>query len=414
MGCCHHAKTFLADINAIRLHIKVTDFRISTGQEKLMIKEIKAAMDIWKHTEGVIPKILKAINYMKTDYFYSEDLVKAFLLERDFTNLPRPPKSVFIDYPKYLDYYWQDIEVVYYKQGIIENSVQIPYKEEINFIENPNVQINVAGPIEQYEPSLQLIKSTEANLKAYLQKKPATTDGSVLRIASLKKIDMNRYECILQRSSYFIQARTNLTVDFPLEENSTKTLRILDMTNNCQLPTLEESILVNSLGVSAVVYYVQNGKRYFFMKLRKDSEGVFESMLGTTSGVVQLPSGQRITELVSYAQHEMLREFSRETGIDEDKLPIKDIKALSFTRELTRGGKPQFFFLIEIPFIDESNFRTVFRKSIEGLDEFYDNLLKNKTSFSTALSPEYSANLIYAFQYFQSQEKKKQRPILFD
>ena len=239
------------------------------------------------------------------------------------------------------------------------------------------------------------------------------TDNPILRLSSFTRHDNTRYDCKLERSTYYYQARTNLTIDYILDGEMTKTLRIIDLASDNNLRPLEDSILVNSIGVSAVVFFRKQGDLYFFMKYRKGTEGIFGNMFGTTSGVVTLPKGQPVTSLVDYVYNEMRREFYRETGFDEDRddLPIKDMKLLSFTRELMRGGKPQFFFLIEIDEINETQFRRKFRPSAEGLLEFHDNLYHNN-KYSAVLSPEFATNIIYALQFFQNQEKLKTDPVI--
>lgn len=151
------------------------------------------------------------------------------------------------------------------------------------------------------------------------------------------------------------------------------------------------------------------------MKLRHDSEGVFERMFSSVSGVMQLVRDERISELVSYAQKEIRREFYRETGLEDDNEFIVSVKPLALTRELVRAGKPQFFFLIQVDerrIHEDRDIRARFRQSAEGLDEFYDDLISNKASFNRSLSPELAMNLVYSFQYFQQTEKQPRLPII--
>jgi len=224
----------------------------------------------------------------------------------------------------------------------------------------------------------------------YLESLQPTKDNPILRMSSLAKESENLYHCKLQRSTYYYQVRTNLTIDYPLLGQMGNTLRALDLTPEGKLPSLEKSALVNSIGVSAVVFFWKGRDLYFLMKYRKPTEAVYPNMFGTTSGVVTIPPGQPVRSLTDYVTSEMRREFYRETGFDEDRdnRPIKNMILLSFVRELIRGGKPQFFFLIEIDEITEKQFRRKFRTSAEGLEEFYDNPYHNN-KYSTALSPEF-------------------------
>jgi hypothetical protein len=72
---------------------------------------------------------------------------------------------------------------------------------------------------------------------------------------------------------------------------------------------------------------------------------------------------------------------------------------------------PQFFFLIELASYDESSFKDSFRKSQEGTEEFRSSFIQDGTRFLTALSPEFMANLFYAFEYFQAIECRERQEI---
>ena len=238
--------------------------------------------------------------------------------------------------------------------------------------------------------SLKLL--TQKNLDKFKKEKPKTTDGPILRMKSLNQLPDNNYECILEKATYFDQARTNLSLDFPLERSDDKTLRLKDMDGQNNLRTLEESLMANTIGVSGVVYFRKNNRLYFFMALRKEL-GVFEQMFGTTSGVVEQP--KLCYELTQYATSEMEREFTLETGLNSKV--IKSVIPLALTRELIRGGKPQFFFLIEIHKVESHDFSKKFRTSDEGPEEFY-NVIGRLRRHRSVLSPEFNQNLIYAFQ----------------
>lgn len=104
----------------------------------------------------------------------------------------------------------------------------------------------------------------------------------------------------------------------------------------------------------------------------------------------------------------MKREFFEETGYDRyaahkglslsDERILKVIP-LAFTRELARGGTPQFFFLILTPYITDKEFVKYFRQSVDGRNEFRDNTLSNLRNHP--LSPETLANLLYAYKYIR-------------
>lgn len=379
--------------------------QFQAGATVLIAQEIGALLRRAKQDPQAGSKLKTRLQARKTKAFYDAEYLKAFLFERDFTQLP---KDLFIDYPLYLRYYPQDAKTVRFTQGDKEKSVRLPYKEEINFIQEPEARIEVAGEITPYQMPEALRRMTENNLRA-IQSAKTIEPNSILRMSSFRRLDQGQYQCRLQSSTYDVQARTNLTVDYPLEGQGDKTLRLLDMGEDQNLRRLEDSLLVNSVGVSAVVYYIREGRPYFFMKPRRSAQGVFGNMFGSVSGVMQLPPGARISELVAYAQDEVRREFSYETGLKDETAVVREVKPLAFVRELTRGGKPQFFFRIEIREISEDEFSKKFKKSLEGLEEYLEGVLD--ASPQSMLSPEFASNLVYAFQYFQALQRQPLDPI---
>jgi hypothetical protein len=349
------------------------------------------------------------IKRFQKNYFYQENFIKSLLFSQNWS--AEFGRTDFIDYDIWKEYYPIEKKHVSLKyQGEIKNVV-FPFKEEINFISIPKAKMLVSG-IKTYTMPRDLEKLTEPNLKKFLSIKPKTFDGSNLRISSLRNLSDNNYECDLEYASYYPQVRTNLTTDYRLESGRIPTLRLLDMEENRGLKPLEQSIMVNTIGTSAIVFFHKEGRAYFFMKLRRQL-GIYENMFGTTSGEVENP--QEDTEpkdLVSFVSEEMKREFSYETGLNSSKV-IKSIRPLAFTRDLIRGGKPQFFFLIEIREVSKKEFSVNFKKSIEGLDEFHDDLIY-KLRFRNALSPEFALNLIYAIQALLVERQLDIEPINLD
>src|SRR5438034_7810332 len=64
--------------------------------------------------KGTWPEVQKRIQFYLSKYFYKDDLLKAFLFDRDFAELP---KNRFIDYARYLNYYASDIKETTLKMG---------------------------------------------------------------------------------------------------------------------------------------------------------------------------------------------------------------------------------------------------------------------------------------------------------
>ena len=292
---------------------------------------------------------------------------------------------------------------------------------------------------------------TKNNLKEFREVKEKSgkpiTKGPTLRIKSLEKNKCNSetsYTCELQNAHYFDQIRTNLTIDLPLVgRDAEESLREYDLrksTNKKNLPEFKDSVLANTVGASAIWYTEvdpddkskKNINRLkdpymIFLRPRNKGVGVFSNMFGTTSGVVEPPRYYDFhgLSLEEYVKYEMLREFFYESNYKglghklEEMLENKEtswekikefyekaltdleieIKPLAFTRDLIRGGKPQFFFIIKTPPVEEGEVRENMKVAPEGFEEFEKMSLLS--FLRCKLSPETHANLLYALQYLQ-------------
>ncbi len=183
-------------------------------------------------------------------------------------------------------------------------------------------------------------------------------------------------------------------------------MRIRDVTDDGQLRPFGESMLVNHCGVFSAVALYSEGTWYFHMMPRKKTLGVFGGMLSSVSGVV-VPPKEPITELVGYMAEEVKREMWEETGLDANELHQSgrcSVIPLAFTRELARGGKPQFFFLTILHDITEKEFGRAF-KSAEFKSEFRSDVFSNIKAIDEVVSPEFSTCLYYSLLYIQKRRK---------
>lgn len=370
-------------------------------------KESGSYLKNLKDLVKAFPKITHWWSFASSKYFVKSSMVKHFLGELDFKSLP---KTNFIIYSKWNDYYTGQRKEFDCIQNGQRKKVVVPYFEVIDFISHPTTTISIDENISTYEPKKEIKILTDKALEKYLAEKPKTTDGPIVRLASLEQISECNFHCTLQKSSYYEQIRTNLTLDF--NNKGTTSLRVKDLADGNQLRSFDQSMMVNSIGVSSVVYFSKGTRSYFFMKLRQQSTGIFETMFGTTSGVLEL-SEETPKDLIKLASDEMLREFCEETGVPKDEaLENVIITPLALTRELIRGGKPQFFFLIEIPDEVEEKFKAYFKSSQDGLNEFDDNPFEKAKGYITNhLSPEFAVNLYYAYRYFNVQNQLSDKPI---
>lgn len=346
------------------------------------------------------------LNYVKNRFFFPLSFVKIIISKCRILQ-----DSDFINYSIALNngYYSKSTKWINVKIGSEIKKIEIPYSEIINYIENPESSIKIIDSNlgEQYSLSNDIIEKTEDILAEFLSKKPKTYNGRTLRFQFLKQIDTSNFECILQPATYFDQIRTNLTLDMPLKGDEEKSIRIIDLEKDKVLKPLSYSIMANTIGVSAVWYTTvpQKEKRngiQFFLKPRKLDTGVFYNSLGSISGVVEPPENDvfDVDTLEEYIKRELLREFHEENPAAKFFFKENDIeiKPLAFVRELTRGGKPQFMFVIKTPYIDDSIMAKHFNKSLE----FDDSMISRLKLYD--LSPETYVNYLYALSYIQKDE----------
>lgn len=361
---------------------------------------------------------------MMNRFFYSERIVNELMFSSDRTE---PSNDAFIRYRDIAEgnlYPGLGIEVPV-RHGKETKTFLLPYAEIVNFIDRPQSRITIVRPdhIPQRYPADALTARTRPALNAYLNrpaKRAQTYNDHILCMKSLRAKGPDTYSCELTQSDFLDVVRTNLTLDHPLEGGFRETLRGMDAARaEGKLPLLEDSLLMNFIGVSAV-WCMDRGsgapeERFrYYLKCRQSGMSVYSGMLGTASGYANPPAGDRFDsdDLMQFMRSEMLREFDEETGYGsyarskgyslEDERYIKVIP-LALTREFARGGCPQFFFLIVTPYIGDREFAGYFKQSIDGRNEFRDDLLSNRSAHP--LSPETFANLLYARRYVQQSEK---------
>lgn len=353
-----------------------------------------------------VDDIKKNLEYFTSHSFLDERLITWMLWKCDLRNLKN---TGLLNYSAWTTHYENEKKIRYeVRRANDRQDRELPYSELINFMEHPNTRIWAERPVARYKMPGGLRLNREQAYQAHKAAKPNSTDGPTIRIADFRKRDDGDYDCIVERASHYDQARTNLTLDFV--QPGLPTLRKDDESPSKTLPTFEQSALVNSIGVSAVVSYVEvkTGRRKFFTKLRKKEEAVFEKMLGSTSGVAQLVDGQPVWELLTFAAADMMREFQFESGIDVAKGRVKRLVPLALVRELTRAGKPQFFFLIETEELDPKEFKADFRNSLEGMKEFHTERWAEIFASGELLSPEFATNLVYALRFLSREVKESE------
>lgn len=352
--------------------------------------------------------------YCEHSFFY----FKSFVNKLVHKSISRPlPDGRYINYALAIKnrFYAKDVTSVRLRFLSKVILYQLPYKEEIDYIASPDSRIFIKNPVlyERFELSEELRNLTDPILENFISEKPNTTDGPALRMQSFFKLDDYKYQCNLQLASYFDQVRTNLTLDVPIQFD--ETVRIADLGKDRSVRDLSESIMANTIGVSAVWFIEdrngdKNNRLRFFLRPRRKTTGVFTDMLGTISGVVEPPANNVFTEgtLEEYMIKEIRREFYQETGYDlymrDNSLTEDDVTIipLAFMRELTRGGKPQFFFAITTPYVTERAMSKYFKLSYNGREEFYSDIRSRFMMYK--LSPETMVNLMLTYKFIQRKQ----------
>lgn len=347
--------------------------------------------------------VSERFSYAKSKFFYRQKFISALLFNRAHLNLPN---TRFIDYRLPFYYYPADHKHLLVKREGVTKQVDVGYKELINFINNPTATIKVVGGLTKYVQPSEIIEASKDAFEAFMQERPKTTDGPSLRLNSFDHIGDHRYEATLQTSSYFAEVRCELTLDYPINGNPFDTMRIRDLNNDGNLRPLNDSLMDNHMGIFTVVTFCSDGEWYFHMIPRQNKLGVFNNMLSSVSGGVEPPDGP-VTDLVEHVTKDIKRELFEETGLDPHKLAQEgrcQVVPLAFTRELSRGGKPQFFFLTILKDISEKEFEKSFKGS-QWKSEFRSDFLSNITALDDVFSPEFSTALFYAYEYLQKQRK---------
>lgn len=174
---------------------------------------------------------------------------------------------------------------------------------------------------------------------ARARERPQFFDGKNARLVSW---DAPGSRLVFQKCSYFDYLQTNMALD--LEVPPLGTLRSTCARGGVLEP-LERSLLANSTGINGLVF-ASDG--HFVFQERDRSVLIRpEELCPGFSGTVDwkdvehaLPAGGRLSDL------DAPREMVEELGIDDCE--IAPIQFLGITRELVRGGTPEFFYAVDV------------------------------------------------------------------
>ena len=384
-------------------------------------------------TNELYPRLKYFKDYYLKSYFYPVSMVKDIIHYQKGNKIQ---DSLFLNYKSVSeDVEYNNVNSHTFRVKIDRTTEDIVtnYCEMVNYINSPEKRIRIRSCDQNIHTLRKDVEEiTDRNLAAFLKCKPSTFNGDrLLRIKSLDIDDNGQYLCDLQRTCYYNEVRTNLTVDFPYAYN--KTLRLYDMCDG-GLRTFSDSLLTNTIGVSAIWFTEcdplkhKNDHIHFFLKPRERGVAVYDGMLGTVSGGVRFPNENECVEnqsLEEYVSKVLLEIFYKKTQYDKymteynkyrystNHITEQDIKIipLAFTRELLRGGLPQFFFAIKTPPIKDMDIkRFVAKHSFDRMAVFRKSLVDN--ALPCIFSPETMTNLLYTIQYLNKDVDIKDNGII--
>lgn len=147
---------------------------------------------------------------------------------------------------------------------------------------------------------------------------------------------------VLSKAHYFDYLCTNYAMDAPVVEQG-QPITIRDMVHpEKKLCSLDTSPLANHIGVGALLFTSDN---YLILPMRSSEkvaigqQTISPSISGTSSYDEDIPN----TTIAPLAA--LIREGREELGLDESDFDREGTVFLGISRELLRGGKPEFFFL---------------------------------------------------------------------
>lgn len=358
--------------------------------------------------------------HLVSDYFFHSQTTVNTLLKSE----PETPdiSDEFIDYTivKRNGYYRKEHRIFKLKIDGKVIAVEVPYMELVDFVRHSSIiRADSSDYDRQFELPEGLRLKTQDSFDRFKATRILNTNDLTVRVSGFYRIPgtENEYICKVQRSTYYDQVHTNLTLDRLFSGIEEDSVRLLDLAPDNSLRPFEESIMANTIGVSAIWVMADRGKssrenklRYFLMP-RSNKTGIYSGMLSSVGGVARVSEDKEFKYefLEEFAKEEMKREFTEESGIDNliisGKLKESDIEIipLAFTRDLNRGGKPQFFFLISTPVISKRNLMKAFRNSFNGTEEFNQSTLRRMRKMY--VSPETYCNLLYALEWIQRKKK---------
>jgi hypothetical protein len=175
--------------------------------------------------------------------------------------------------------------------------------------------------------------------------KPKTFNGPAVRVEEVA-VSGAKVWLTVQRARYFAQRRSNLALDFKYARPGGSVITLRDLLRQefgQALPPLNDQRLANTLGVAALILVREGVELTPYLVSRSRDVAVFNcggEWHCTASGVAEI---ERADREPTFYMDTMYKELDEEVGLLQHDLDFFEPVALC--REMTRGGKPQMFFL---------------------------------------------------------------------
>lgn len=206
-----------------------------------------------------------------------------------------------------------------------------------------------------------LHRLTEATLKEKRRIFSFTNEKNV-RLKKVKQVG-KRYFLHVQPVFYESHLRTNMAMDFPVKDG--KSLRDIVHTNGGIEP-LETSVLANQLGINILIF-TKEGDLILTKRSNKVNYAAGK-IAPSVSGSVSIDD---ITNGHPFTPEMVFREGTEELGLTLADIEPGSLIFLGLIRELLRGGKPDFYFVLQI----RKTFHEVIKTWKNAKDYFENDLL---------------------------------------
>ncbi|HPE26766.1 MAG: hypothetical protein KDD81_10105 [Rhodobacteraceae bacterium] len=265
----------------------------------------------------------------------------------------RAPEGVGAPSDEFLNQHPLPLQALYDREKLLRG--RLLYVELASFIDllvdTGAVQIDIAPQPGTFSLAPFSDPATEAlrvqGFNRLVEVRKYRHDSDVIRVPRVEKTPTGA-RLTVQKARYSDQAKSNLILDF-VGRGDAPTLRAaLGAENPGRLPALDDPRLVNSLGVTILVFYRdENGALTPFLVPRTRKTAVLNRGLwsDSASGAAEWPTDPERTPgtFEAYILDDLHQELKSEIGLEVDDLTA--ILPLAIGREIMRAGKPQMFFI---------------------------------------------------------------------